>query len=404
GCSADRVSGDGAGMLTAIPWVVLEQWAQSEGLSFDRGRTAVGMLFLPQKELAAAKAKAAVANVLTDEGLELVGWRSVPTVEAVLGDQARENLPVIEQLILEVPESLGWTGDELEGQLYRIRRRLGNAVVTMLGKDAHTVAAQSLGFYICSLSTRTIVYKGMVQSEVLAQFYQDLTNEAYVSPFAVYHRRFSTNTMPKWPLAQPMRLLGHNGEINTLLGNLNWMLARQADLKHPQWDDETLQSLMPVVSYENSDSANLDNTLELMVRSGRSLLEAVTMMVPEAYQNQPDLAEHPEIVDYYDFCRGIQEAWDGPALLAFSDGKVVGAALDRNGLRPARYCVTSDDLVIVGSEAGTVPVDESTIIEKGRLGPGQAIAVDLEANEILLNWDLKKRVAQQHPYGEWLKE
>ena len=404
GCSADRVSGDGAGMLTAIPWAVLEQWAQAEGLSFDPSRTAVGMLFLPQKELAAAKAKAAVSNVLTDEGLELVGWRSVPTTEEVLGTQARENLPIIEQLILEVPDSLGWTGDELEGQLYRIRRRLGNAVVTMLGKDANTVAAQSLGFYICSLSTRTIVYKGMVQSRVLTRFYQDLTNEAYVSPYAVYHRRFSTNTMPKWPLAQPMRLLGHNGEINTLLGNLNWMLARQADLKHPEWDDATLQSLMPVVSYENSDSANLDNTLELMVRSGRSLLEAVTMMVPEAYQNQPDLAEHPEIVDYYDFCRGIQEAWDGPALLAFSDGKVVGAALDRNGLRPARYCVTSDDLVIVGSEAGTVPVDESTIIEKGRLGPGQAIAVDLEANEVLLNWDLKKRVAQQHPYGEWLQE
>lgn len=404
GCSADRISGDGAGIMTAIPWDLIEAWGGEQELMFDRDNTVVGMVFLPQKELAAAKAKAAVANVLTDEGLELIGWRSVPTNPDVLGEQARDNLPVIEQVVIEVPEELGWFGDVLEGNLFRIRRRLGNAVVTMLGKSDKDVAAQSLGFYVCSLSARTIVYKGMVQSEVLAQFYQDLTNEAYISPFAVYHRRFSTNTMPKWPLAQPMRLLGHNGEINTLLGNLNWMLARQADLKHPEWEEGTLQALLPVVSYENSDSANLDNTLELMLRSGRSLLEAVTLMVPEAYQNQPDLADHPEIVDYYDFCRGVQEPWDGPALLAFSDGKVVGAALDRNGLRPARYCVTNDDLVIVGSEAGTVPVDEATIIEKGRLGPGQAIAVDLETHEVLHNWELKEQVARKHPYGEWLKE
>ncbi|MGD1937626.1 MAG: glutamate synthase-related protein [Cyanophyceae cyanobacterium] len=405
GCSADRVSGDGAGIMTAIPWDLLEAWvAQEEEATFDRNRAAVGMAFLPQKELAAAKAKAAIANVLTDEGLELVAWRPVPTVPEILGRQALDNLPAIEQVIIEVPESKGWDGDLLEAELLRIRRRIGNAVVTMLGKDDNVVSGQSLGYYMCSLSARTIVYKGMVQSKVLAQFYKDLTNESYVSAFAVYHRRFSTNTMPKWPLAQPMRLLGHNGEINTLLGNLNWMLARQADLEHPEWGDKDLSLLKPVVSYENSDSANLDNTLELMVRSGRSLLEAVTLMVPEAYQNQPDLADHPEIVDYYDYCRGIQEPWDGPALLAFSDGKTVGAALDRNGLRPARYCITSDDFVIVGSEAGTVPVDESTIVEKGRLGPGQAIAVDLETNQILRNWDLKEQVARKHPYGQWLKE
>ncbi|MEM9246796.1 MAG: glutamate synthase subunit alpha, partial [Cyanobacteria bacterium P01_F01_bin.153] len=313
GCSADRVSGDGAGIMTAIPWDLLEAWvAQEEEESFDRNRAAVGMAFLPQKELAAAKAKAAIANVLTDEGLELVAWRPVPTVPEILGQQALDNLPAIEQVIIEVPESKGWDGDRLEAELLRIRRRIGNAVVTMLGKDDTVVSGQSLGYYMCSLSARTIVYKGMVQSEVLAQFYKDLTDEAYISSFAVYHRRFSTNTMPKWPLAQPMRLLGHNGEINTLLGNLNWMLARQADLEHPEWDDKALSLLKPVVSYENSDSANLDNTLELMVRSGRSLLEAVTLMVPEAYQNQPDLADHPEIVDYYDYCRGIQEPWDGP--------------------------------------------------------------------------------------------
>ncbi|MCJ8279501.1 MAG: glutamate synthase subunit alpha, partial [Rivularia sp. ALOHA_DT_140] len=252
-------------------------------------------------------------------------------------------------------------------------------------------------------SSRTIVYKGMVRSAVLGEFYLDLTNPAYKSSFVVYHRRFSTNTLPKWPLAQPMRLLGHNGEINTLLGNINWMKARQASLNHPVWQ-ERLEELKPFVRIGNSDSATLDNVFELQVRSGRSPLEALMIMVPEAYKNQPALNEYPEIVDFYEYYSGLQEAWDGPALLVFSDGKTVGATLDRNGLRPARYCITKDDYIVVASEAGVVDFPEEDIVEKGRLGPGQMIAVDLQQQEVLKNWDIKSKVAKSHPYGEWLQK
>jgi glutamate synthase (ferredoxin) len=386
---------------------LLEHWAQAQGLTLKPERTAVGMMFLPTDPADRAKTQAAIESVLSEEGLALLGWREVPTHPDVLGIQARENLPYITQAVLESvgkPGEAPLTGAALDRRLYRVRRRMGNAVVQALGYTLNERSSQSVGFYVCSLSSQTIVYKGMVRSVVLAEFYQDLKNPDYTTPFAVYHRRFSTNTMPKWPLAQPMRMLGHNGEINTLLGNLNWMVARQSDLEHPVWSKEQLADLKPIVSYENSDSANLDNVLELLVHSGRDLLEAVTMLVPEAYENQPDLEDYPEIVDYYNYYRGIQEPWDGPALLAFSDGKVVGAALDRNGLRPARYCLTTDGFVIVGSEAGVVDVPETDILEKGRLGPGEAIAVDLTTHEVLKNRDLKQRVARQHPYGDWLRQ
>ncbi|MFM7382367.1 MAG: glutamate synthase central domain-containing protein, partial [Microcystaceae cyanobacterium] len=213
-----------------------------------------------------------------------------------------------------------------------------------------------------------------------------------------------TNTMPKWPLAQPMRLLGHNGEINTLLGNINWMAARELNLRVSGWTEAELQSLTPIVNTANSDSYNLDSTLELLVRTGRSPLEAAMILVPEAYKNQPALQDYPEVVDFYEYYSGLQEPWDGPALLVFSDGKTVGACLDRNGLRPARYCITQEGYVVLGSEAGVVDLPEAEIVEKGRLAPGQAIAVDLQANKILKNWDIKQQIAQQHPYGQWVKE
>jgi len=247
----------------------------------------------------------------------------------------------------------------------------------------------------------------MVRSAILDAFYDDLRNPDYVSAYAIYHRRFSTNTLPKWPLAQPMRFLGHNGEINTLQGNTNWFIARQGDLAHPNWIDakgDRLKDLLPILKPNESDSATLDHVFELLIETGHSPLEAIMILVPEAYENQPDLSDRQAIVDFYEYYSGLQEAWDGPALLAFSDGKVVGAALDRNGLRPARYMITNDGLVIVSSEAGTVDIPETQIIEKGRLGPGQMIAVDLQTNEILHNWDIKERVANAHPYGEWIKE
>ena len=394
GCSADRDSGDGAGILSAIPWELFHDYLKERDISASREENiAVGMVFLPCDEQAAHRAREVVERVAQSENLKVLGWRVVPVDSSVLGAQARENQPQIEQVFLQ---SSDVSGDELERRLYITRRRIVQAIRNL---DSEWTSE----FYICSLSSRTIIHKGMVRSAVLGDFYLDLKNPAYKSSFVVYHRRFSTNTMPKWPLAQPMRLLGHNGEINTLLGNINWMKARQAGLSHPVWGDR-LDDLKPFVRVGNSDSATLDNIFELQVRSGRSPLEALMIMVPEAYRNQPELSNYPEIVDFYEYYSGLQEAWDGPALLVFSDGLTVGATLDRNGLRPARYCITADDYIVVASEAGVVEFPEENIIEKGRLGPGQMIAVDLQSQEILKNWDIKQRVAKRHPYGEWLQK
>ena len=395
GCSADQDSGDGAGLMTAIPWELLDTWFAEQGIVPPaRENCGVGMLFLSQDKFQATIARQVVEQVLADRGLTLLGWRKVPIVPSVLGEQALEHQPQIEQVIVSSPHL---AGDFLDRQLFLARRTIGHA----LSNRPNFTRRE---FYTCSFSCRTIVYKGMVRSAVLAEFYPDLKNPAYKSSFAVYHRRFSTNTMPRWHLAQPMRLLGHNGEINTLLGNITWMEARQANLSHPNWTQADIDTFNPIVKSESSDSANLDNVMELLVHSGRTPLESLTIMVPEAYKNQPDLAPYPEIVDFYEYYSGIQEPWDGPALLVFSDGKQVGATLDRNGLRPARYCITKDGLVIVASEAGVVDIPEADIVEKGRLGPGQMIAVDLQTQEILKNWQLKQRIAKRHPYGEWLKQ
>lgn len=389
GCSADSDSGDGAGVMTAIPREVLAAWFTQRNLPMPaEEQLGVGMVFLPQEPVAREVARGYVEEVVRAEHLSVIGWREVPVKPEVLGVQARANQPHIEQILVTCPQGL--SGDELDRRLYIARSTVGKK----LADD----------FYICSFSCRTIVYKGMVRSVILGEFYLDLQNPAYQSTFAVYHRRFSTNTMPKWPLAQPMRLLGHNGEINTLLGNINWMAARERNLSAQGWTSEELQSLTPIVNPANSDSYNLDSAMELLVRTGRSPLEAAMILVPEAYQNQPDLKDHPEITDFYEFYSGFQEPWDGPALLVFSDGKIVGAGLDRNGLRPARYSITQDGYIVVSSEAGVVDLPETEIVEKGRLAPGQMIAVDLQNHEILKNWDIKQRIAQKYPYGEWIKQ
>ncbi len=394
-CSADQDSGDGAGIMSAIPWQLFQNWLSQNHFSVPpQEKMAVGMLFLPLDEQQAAKVRACVEKVLSQRNLELIAWRPVPVQTEVLGEKARENQPRVEQVIVSSPTQ---QGDELEQHLYLTSAEIKQEVANSAGLD------DSEQFYICSFSNRTIVYKGMVRSVVLGEFYLDFKNPDFISPFAIYHRRFSTNTMPKWPLAQPMRLLGHNGEINTLLGNINWMEARKADLKAPNWNQEQLNEL-PLVSQDKSDSANLDNAMELLVNAGHSPMEALMILMPEAYEEQPELAPYPEIVDFYEYYRGLQEPWDGPALIVFSDGKTVGANLDRNGLRPARYCLTKDGYVVVSSEAGALPLPEADIVEKGRLGPGQMLAVDLENQQLLKNWDIKRKVAQQAPYGEWVRQ
>lgn len=388
GCSADRDSGDGSGIMTIIPEKIFANWFREQKIPMPPAEEwGVGMVFLPRDEQECQACKSHIEEVVKSENLTVLGWRKVPVKPEVLGIQAKANQPQIQQLIVTSPEQL--SGDALDRVLYIARSDIGK----LLSDD----------FYFCSFSCRTIVYKGMVRGEVLGEFYADLKNSDYESPFALYHRRFSTNTMPKWPFAQPMRLLGHNGEINTLLGNINWMMTREVNLSVPGWTEKELESLKPIVNPHNSDSFNLDSTMELLVRTGRSPLEAAMILVPEAYQNQPELAKYPEVKEFYDYYSGLQEPWDGPALLVFSDGKLVGASLDRNGLRPARYCITKDDFVVVASEAGVVDIPPEKIVEKGRLGPGEMIAVDFQKHEILKNWEIKQRIAQHRPYGESLK-
>jgi len=394
-CGGDRNSGDGAGMMTAIPWELFEDFVKGDDIKMS----GVGMFFLPQDEGKRNTAKKAIEDVAKSNNFEVLGWRVAPVKPSVLGKLALENAPFVEQVVLK--SSDGLTGEDLEKALYGVQRSTQTAV-----------ASKGLDFfddliYACSLSSRTIVYKGMVRSVVLDQFYEDLTDPKYKSNFAIYHRRFSTNTMPRWPLAQPFRTLGHNGEINTLLGNINWMKAREGVLDQSVSfvKGADLSKIDPLSNGKMSDSSNLDEAVTLAVRAGKTPMEALMMLVPEAYKNQPALLDMPEITAFYDYYSGLQESWDGPALLVWSDGRKIGAALDRNGLRPARFLTTTDGLVCMMSETGVVPgIDEAKIDQKGRLGPGQIIALDLETGEFSLNYDVKSKIAKKHPYGQWIKD
>jgi glutamate synthase (ferredoxin) len=391
GCGGDGDSGDGAGVLCGIPWSYLEAvWPQAAAASGSpRG---LAMVFLPADPARQVEARSLCDEEAARLGLRSLGWREVPVNPAVLGTLARQTAPLIYQWLLTAESE----GDALEALLFRLRRRCGDRARAVWEGGATS------DLYFASLSSRTVVYKAMVRSQVLAAFYGDLRDGRFAVNFAVYHRRFSTNTLPRWPLAQPMRLLGHNGEINTLLGNINWARASEANL-NAIWG-EAASDLKPVVNAAFSDSANLDASLELLVRSGRPITESLLTLVPEAFRDQPELTDKPEIQAFYEYSACTQEPWDGPALLVFADGRSVGATLDRNGLRPARYCITSDGFVVMGSETGVVELEESRIIEKGRLGPGQMLAVDLEQGRLLRNWDVKAEVAARHPYGQWLAE
>ena len=390
-CGADGISGDGSGLTTQIPWNLLfssiREIGITENLSLDN--LAVAMIFLPNDEVDAFKK--IIQWVLHKHGFQIIVWRLVPVNDNVLGEYALKNKPNIQQCIV-YSDSL--SGDVLERKLYVIRKKIEKHIAqTYLNKQ----------FYICSFSSRVIVYKGMVRSEVLGLFYKDLLDPLYYSTFAIYHRRFSTNTMPKWSLAQPMRFIAHNGEINTLLGNLNWMKSKESMLEHQYWRD-CYNDLRPITDLNNSDSSNLDAALELMIMSGRSPQEALMILIPEAYESQPILKQFPEIINFYNYYAALQESWDGPALVVFTDGKILGATLDRNGLRPARYTITDSGLVILSSEAGVIDLSTSNIIKKGRLGPGQMFCIDMINNIILDNWIIKQSVASSCPYNKWLDQ
>ncbi|XP_024973961.1 ferredoxin-dependent glutamate synthase, chloroplastic [Cynara cardunculus var. scolymus] len=394
GCGADNDSGDGSGLMTSIPWEFFNDWAEKQGIaSFDKLHTGVGMVFLPKDEELMEQAKSVIVNIFNQEGLEVLAWRSVPVNTSIVGYYARETMPNIQQVFVRIIKEDD--ADDIERELYICRKLIERAA------SSETWGTE---LYFCSLSNQTIVYKGMLRSEVLGKFYYDLQDDVYKSPFAIYHRRYSTNTSPRWPLAQPMRLLGHNGEINTIQGNLNWMQSRENSMQSPVWRGRE-NEIRPFGNSKASDSANLDSAAELFIRSGRTPEEAMMILVPEAYKNHPTLSiKYPEVIDFYNYYKGQMEAWDGPALLLFSDGKTVGACLDRNGLRPARYWRTSDNVVYVASEVGVLPIDDSKVTMKGRLGPGMMITVDLVGGQVYENTEVKKRVALSSPYGKWLAE
>nr|QCI05592.1 glutamate synthase [Cryptopleura ramosa] len=388
GCSSDGVSGDGAGVTTEIPWKLLSK-SFPEISENNVEKYGVAMIFMLSEHLEAIKS--IFTWTLDQHKLDLIGWRKVPIDSSVLGKKASYNEPLIIQCIIK---SSHLNNLELEKKLYIVRKQIEK----LINNSNFNIYKN---FYICSFSSRIIVYKGMLRSEVLGQYYKDLSNSLYISSFAMYHRRFSTNTMPKWSLAQPMRLMAHNGEINTLLGNLNWMKSKESLFKYKYWQDY-YDILMPITNLENSDSANLDSVLELLVQSGKSPEEALMILIPEAYKQQPSLSLYPQIIDFYEYYAHLQEPWDGPALVSFTDGKVVGATLDRNGLRPARYLITKDGFVSLSSETGIFNIDSNNIIDKGRLGPGQMFCVDLINNTILNNLNIKQRIAQKFPYRKWL--
>jgi len=418
GCGGDGVSGDGAGIMTMIPWKLFDEFR-----SKDCPQPGVGMIFLPRDEERRNGVKQVIEDVCKENELGFLGWRKVPVDPSVLGELALAVVPSVWQFFVKAPSRLDKDDDARDGferTLYLVRRRFDveRAERGLVWDDDDGEV------YIPSFSSRTIVYKGMVQSCVLPKFYKDLTNPLYTTKFGIYHRRFSTNTSPRWPLAQPMRCLGHNGEINTLLGNVNWIKAREAakdnavcrlddlvDFENTdnivtQCNTQDIPSILePLVDLGRSDSANLDSVFDLMCKSRHRAPCALMALVPTAYRDSPDLKNNPEITDFYKFHGGLLEAWDGPALLIYSDGKSIGASLDRNGLRPARYSIANDGSVYMMSETGVIPtLDESTIIEKGRLGPGQMINVDLITGEFKDNIAIKSEIASRHPYGEWMEK
>ena len=389
--AADAKTGDGAGILTQIPGKLFQKHLEKLGVHLDTiTDLGVGMIFLPRYDQnAQAQGRALVEKTLQQYGVPLLGWRSVPINAAALGAKALETLPEIQQVLVGRPAQL--TDDDFERRLYLICKEL-----------EHRVAAAALDeFHIASFSHRTIVYKGLLVAPQLVQFYLDLTDSDFQAALAVFHQRYSTNTSSTWMLAQPFHTLAHNGEINTLMGNRNWMRAREADLQSPLWN-EHIQKLVPIINKRGSDSMSLDNVLELLTHSDRGIMHAMMCLTPEAYEQIPDMPD--ALKACYEYLSCISEPWDGPAAVAFTDGVVVGASLDRNGLRPARYKVAEDGTVVMGSEVGIIELDESCIVEKGRLGPGQMIAVDTAKGELLKDSEIKHSIANQKPYAEWVQK
>ena len=395
GVGYEKNTGDGAGILTGLPHKLLSQFATEE---FGRplpemGAYGVGNVFLPTNEQARTVCKAEFERQITAAGQTLLGWRTLPTNPdgADIGNAARAAMPAFEQLFVAAAD--GCRGDEFERKLYLIRKHTTHVL------RSNTELTQRHLLYVCSLSSKVIIFKGMLTPDQLFPFYPDLADERYESHLAMVHSRFSTNTFPSWDRAQPNRFMSHNGEINTLLGNVNSMNARQGLVASELFGDD-LNKLFPIVEPDCSDSGNFDNVLEFLLMSGRTLQEAVLMMIPEAWQQHNDMSADKKA--FYEYHCALMEPWDGPASIAFTDGTYIGAVLDRNGLRPSRYYITNDDKCIMASEVGVVSVDPATVIAKGRLQPGKIFLIDFDQGRMIPDDELKTDLANRRPYQSWL--
>ncbi|WP_417806374.1 glutamate synthase large subunit [Thioclava sp.] len=388
---ADGKTGDGAGIHVQIPAPFFYDQIRRTGHEPDMEKmVAVGQVFLPRTDFGAQeRCRTIVESEVLRMGHYIYGWRHVPVNTAVLGEKANSTRPEIEQILIRNEKNID--DEQFERELYIIRRRIEKAAV----------AAQIAGLYMCSLSCRSIIYKGMMLAEQVAEFYPDLKDERFESAFAIYHQRYSTNTFPQWWLAQPFRMLAHNGEINTLRGNVNWMKSHEIRMASTAFG-ESAEDIKPIIPAGASDSGALDAVFELMVRSGRSAPMVKTMLVPEPWSNDETMPQ--ALQDMYAYSNAVIEPWDGPAALAMTDGRWVCGGLDRNGLRPLRYVITGDGVLIAGSEAGMVPIDESMVVEKGALGPGQMIAVDMTNGKLYHDSELKDKLAHSQPFSEWVSK
>src|SRR5580693_677046 len=391
-CGCDAETGDGAGILIQIPHKFFARECANLGFTLPPvGEYGVGMVFLPVEPSHRLQVEGILERIAREEGLTVLGWRDTPVEVDAIGRIARASQPYIEQIF--IGGASGMPADELERKLYIVRKRAESEIAATNLPDKHF-------FYIPSLSSRTIIYKGLLLANQISEFYKELSDPDAMSALCLVHQRFSTNTFPSWQLAHPYRYLCHNGEINTIRGNINWMHAREKILASELFGED-LKKIFPVIAPGGSDSASIDNAVELLTLAGRSLPHVMAMLIPEAWD--ADTTMRPEKKAFYEYHASLMEPWDGPAAIAFTDGRSIGATLDRNGLRPARYLVTHDGLVILGSEAGVLPVKPEEVKFKGRLQPGKMLLVDTVEGRIVPDEELKERLSSRKPYGEWLK-
>jgi glutamate synthase (NADPH) large chain len=394
-CGCEQNTGDGAGIMIQTPHEFFFDECIKLGVHLPSfGKYGTGLLFFPQEIRLREECRDVFNRCAEKLGLEVLAYRKVPVNNEEVGESALAVEPEIEQVFVLCPDNIS-NPDDFERKLFVLRNYATHTITNTIRKD-------SIGFYIASLSYKTIVYKGQLTSNQVRNYFQDLNNKRVVSAFGLIHSRFATNTFPSWKLAQPFRYIAHNGEINTLQGNLNWLKTSERNFTSPYFTKEEMEMLLPIIFSGQSDSACLDNMIELLLLCGRSLPHVMMMLIPEAWHEDDQM--DPVKKAFYEYHASFQEPWDGPASISFTDGKIIGATLDRNGLRPSRYCVTTDDRVIMASETGVLPVDPKLVKEKGRLQPGKMFIVDMEQGKIISDAELKTEICSHKPYGEWLNK